>query len=391
MSSAPASSAPAESKLRDIRKLAALQLRPDLKPHPSMEYFEGAGFLSVRRRSGRGIVCKPPPRGEIKEFSRASRRRFIDTHAKLRDDAESKFCTLTYPDNFGPYVDHTKEFLHVLVKRLRRRWPDAAGTWKLEFLPRRSGEHKGEVAPHIHMNAYNIPEFFPFQEEHKQNFIVRLKQLASGEAMWEAHIFCPPGGQARCRYQSHYQNVEAEFCDGRECFAYLAALKGWPVMEECSDGTVVGHQDNIRQWLSRQWYDIVNSGDAAHYWAGTGVDCLPSEIARRYMVKRYMTKPGEDLALPCKPGRFWGVFNRAKLPWGNRVVKELTDPQSFKMRRVVRRFREARGYRGRNPNLRDDEFSVKLYCKVDALVPHLPQLIGIECEREASCPVRAED
>ncbi len=88
---------------------------------------EGQGGLfrvSMRgyARSGGGL------RGPIRGFSRASRRRCLETAARLSREAEALFMDFTYKDPVPSMREVERDRL-ALVKRLERRYPGASFMW----------------------------------------------------------------------------------------------------------------------------------------------------------------------------------------------------------------------------------------------------------------------
>ncbi len=108
--------------------------------------YRGASLLQVRLRPDvvhSAEKQKSAPRGEIVEFSAASRRRMLELLAKVEQSAVPIFVTLTYPDNFPLYREDYKGHLEAFCDRVQRRWPTAAIIWKLEFKARKIGEEQG--------------------------------------------------------------------------------------------------------------------------------------------------------------------------------------------------------------------------------------------------------
>ena len=89
----------------------------------------------IKRKARQGQADRPlKKRGCIKEFSRQSRMRLLWQLANLKGGSfkPALFITLTYPPGeFEPR--ETKRHLDNFLKRVRRRWPSAAGLWKLEY------------------------------------------------------------------------------------------------------------------------------------------------------------------------------------------------------------------------------------------------------------------
>lgn len=89
------------------------------------------------------------PRGQVVEFSDASRRRLIYKVAQVQKDKMPIFVTLTYPDEFPDNPKKWARDIDAFRKRFSRRgW---GAIWKKELKPRQSGKSVGKVAPHFHM------------------------------------------------------------------------------------------------------------------------------------------------------------------------------------------------------------------------------------------------
>ncbi len=315
---------------------------PPQRSVATVEVFKGAGYLAVNLESCDAFAVKPQPekRGEITHFTDASRRRMLDLLAKVLYAALPFWMDLTYPDLFPTSPTRWKRDLEVLAARFLRRWPEASNIWKLEFEPRKSGRNKGKLAPHFHNLPFNVPWEFPFMAETKDNY--RIYQNANGD--WVTEVFC------------------------------------WGERI----GLAVAGQDNLVQWVRRNWYDIVNSGDAKHYRAGTRVDTIDTrEGSFAYCSKRYVAKPEEVKKLGFKPGRFWGVWNRKCLPLGERRCYRVTRQQAIQLRRFIRRHRRAITppekrkwlFKGSGANAAKG-FTQKHYCNADFWLERLPRLLG---------------
>lgn len=109
-------------------------------------YVNGMGFRVERRLdgyswSGGGDGAGGGKRGRIKGFSKASAARLRDKVWKLPKSCVPVMVTLTYP--FLPSPEQAKRDLDAFCKALDRKYPKAAGVWKLEFT------RKG--VPHFHL------------------------------------------------------------------------------------------------------------------------------------------------------------------------------------------------------------------------------------------------
>jgi len=101
-------------------------------------------------------------RGKVRGFSRKSRKRMIDTIAKVRPKGSILFLTLTYPDDFpAGDADRWRRDREAIRKRIMRRLPEWGFIWRTEVKERLSGElNQGENAPHWHLLA-----FAPYQDD----------------------------------------------------------------------------------------------------------------------------------------------------------------------------------------------------------------------------------
>jgi hypothetical protein len=110
---------------------------------------------SLRGRVGGG------PRGRVCGFSYASRKRLLEKLARLDlclargCRSAATFLTLTYPGDEGdlPNPAQCKEHLRAFLERLRRRYPESSGVWRLQF---DSGGRR-DYHPHFHVILFNLP------------------------------------------------------------------------------------------------------------------------------------------------------------------------------------------------------------------------------------------
>jgi len=108
-------------------------------------------------KSGGGI------RGDIVGFSRASRKRMIEFMAKVRDDGDLYFVTMTYDDyswitHCGGHQDQWEAFR----RRIERAYQVCKALWRVELKEHKSGDLIGQLVPHFHMlvwtGGYNTDE-----------------------------------------------------------------------------------------------------------------------------------------------------------------------------------------------------------------------------------------
>jgi len=93
-------------------------------------------------------------RSTIKEYSRSSRKRQMETFARLIIPEKNVFVTLTYGQKFPPPI-FAKKHLDTLGKRLMRAYPHAAIGWRMEM------QRRG--APHFHLMILGV-NFVPIKK-----------------------------------------------------------------------------------------------------------------------------------------------------------------------------------------------------------------------------------
>lgn len=78
-------------------------------------------------------------------------------------------------------------------------------------------------------------------------------------------------------------------------------------------------------WLARAWAECSEDESPDHLKAGTRVESILSSNGAMYYTAKYMGKgvepKGDEWA---RAGRWWGVFNRAKVPWAPKRVSSLS-------------------------------------------------------------------
>jgi len=237
---------------------------------PFIEYCDGASLLKVSKSE----PCKPPlggKRGRVDGFSNSSRRRLMQTIAKVKRDADLPcFVTLTYPNEF-PSPKESKRHLDIFIKRLKRRF-DVGGIWKLE--PQERG------APHYHI------------------------------LVWGASV------------------------------------------------------DDLGQYIPWTWFEIAGNGDKNHLYFHAGMlnnkPCVQEvrsfrgvwSYAAKYLGKTF-TVAGWDNQ---ETGRFWAVFNRHLIPFGEVKIIEITKSKAVHIMRYQKRYAQLK---------RRNYPSLSTYCDVN--------------------------
>lgn len=93
-------------------------------------------------------------------------------------------------------------------------------------------------------------------------------------------------------------------------------------------------------WVSKAWYEVVKSGDIRHLHAGTRVERVKSQQGVMFYASKYLGK--EVLAEWGHAGRWWGIFNRESLPYGEIVNVEVTPEKAQDFIRYMRRYAHLR-------------------------------------------------
>lgn len=235
--------------------LTATHADPNPGDLPTLVVSLGGEYAKLSFPCHPGRRIKPPPRGPIRAFTPAARRRLMDRTAQI-DRTQVKrlplFITLTYPACWPTSTAECKRHLDTFWKRLVRKYPNASAIWKLEYQAR--------GAPHYHLLVWGV-DFVP-----------------------------------------HTQ-------------------------------------------VAFDWWQVVGTGDAAHLAAGTETKRVRSWRGVAYYAAKYLGKVGGEAPVG-KPGRFWGVLNRAHLPT-RLLVCYVAWRAAYRLRRVLWRRAASKGFPAR--------------------------------------------
>jgi len=241
---------------------------------PSIDILAQGGLfkLHVTRPDVKRVVVNAT-RGQIYEFSRRSRKRLLEKTARL-DYSQGKtiFVTLTYPFLF-PSPARAKEQLRAFLKRLAYhcRSKGIAAIWRLEFQKR--------GAPHFHLMLFGLP----------------FVDKADIQAMWMSVL------HTKTRVFTRIEMIQSAR-HARYYISKYVAKTPHPKSRICS----VREQDtgikgaNIRRWR--------------------GFNTRPYLAKTRTSVNRFT---GE--ILENNTGRWWGVINKAALPFAEPLSIEITE------------------------------------------------------------------
>jgi hypothetical protein len=93
-------------------------------------------------------------------------------------------------------------------------------------------------------------------------------------------------------------------------------------------------------WISRAWFEVVGSGDARHFRAGTNVKKVEGDFRKTaFYLSSYVSK--KEQVMPGNfTGRYWGKLNGSALPVSPLVVDALSRNQAIAANRIVRKVLE---------------------------------------------------
>ena len=128
----------------------------------------------------------------------------------------------------------------------------------------------------------------------------------------------------------------------------------------------------IKEWLSSSWYNVVRSGDINHLRAGTNIQTIRTHrgtmaYSSKELGKITQTHLSETYSAGV--GRWWGAYNRKSLPLLRSTSVELSEDQAVRLLRIARRYANLR-YKSRAYQ------SLTIFCDADAWWQRLPELTG---------------
>lgn len=224
----------------------------------------------------------------VSTFSWKSRRELVRKLDTLHRAARPVFVTLTLPRELEAKPTEAKEWLRVWLQRRCRHAPSMSAIWKME--PQEDG------TPHFHLFLFGIT-FIPWQ------------LVATS---W------------------------AETVTGTKCMEHPPIVRG----EE--------QGDIFREWLAR----MVEEGKVTPLFAkvasaATKVEAIRTRNGILSYAAKYLAKlPEGQMTLWEAPGRFWGIYQRAKLPVSRSVLFITTREAGVRLSRLMRRYLSATWRKG---------------------------------------------
>lgn len=206
-----------------------------------------------------------PVRGIVTEFSRRARarrlRRISTVNWALA--GRSMFVTLTYPDQVSDHTMQERKTHRYLINRSIVQWVGApkACFWRVEWLPRKSGEFIGQLRPHMHLLYLDCPLIDETQLRRrwadvigvtrKVQVDVRPLEIAEAVSVYVAK-YC-----AKVSDATYLDNVPKRNRSGRhagELRAKLIPLHTLEVVKRIDDAIVLALKRRACETL--WWYDL---------------------------------------------------------------------------------------------------------------------------------------
>jgi len=132
-----------------------------------------------------------------------------------------------------------------------------------------------------------------------------------------------------------FKRVERKFKDYWFVWKLEFQKRGAPhfhLLGSFGDDVVV--DDELRAWVSRSWYEVVNSGDEKHLKAGTRVDVLDGKKKVKMYVCKYVSK--EEPLKFGYVGRWWGKVGN--VPSVVKLGVRLQYREAVLVRRILKRW-----------------------------------------------------
>jgi hypothetical protein len=277
-------------------QLVAREVRPEPTPKKRghIEITRGAGVVKVQRPHEQH-TRQPPTReqGDIEGLSPSAARRLQVQMAKVRQDHQPVFATLTYPDLYAWWGDRLKEHIEKLWKRLDYHGAGLSMVWKIEIKRRKSG-------------ALGPEQYTPPDGDAPEG----------GCQMPHVHLLIfkdTPGAWDKAEYERMRRQISEHWHS---------------IVWKDADADQLGEmQDNLRE--DDRYEDVKED----HEEAGTRTERIRSRRGTLAYVSEYISKEESDLAHSI--GRYWGIYGRENMPWGVTVTVALGHTEACRMLRAI--------------------------------------------------------
>lgn len=200
-------------------------------------------------------------RGDIVGFSRASRKRMIEFMAKVRNQGDMYFVTMTYDDMswLTKSNAHHDDF-EAFRRRFERAFPNWSALWRVEVKERQSGLLTGQSVPHFHLLIFT----------HRSDDDETKKAHAHGLQTWGVSAW----GEILQAENPHFQNYGFHVSPVRNrkhAYSYVSKY--------------IGKQDNDTIPCGRRWGRI-GRFDTSYSETITLTD--DEAVAFKRLVKRWL-------------------------------------------------------------------------------------------------------
>lgn len=277
-------------------QLVAREVCPETTPKKRghIEITRGAGVVKVQRPHEQH-TRQPPKRksGDIEGLSPSAARRLQVKMAKVRQDHQPVFATLTYPDAYAWTGDQLKEQIKKFWQRLDYKEAGISMVWKIEIKRRKSGT----LGP----KQYTPPGMDPDDVE-------------GGCQMPHIHLLIfkdTPGEWSGAEYEHMKRKI----------------AKHWhEIVWKDADRE---HLQSVSDALRDEDHDVKQE----HADAGTRTERIRSRRGTLAYVSEYISK--EESSLGHSIGRYWGIYGRDSMPWGITVTVALGHTEACRMLRAI--------------------------------------------------------
>lgn len=247
-----------------------------------------AGFTSVR-------VPQSHQRGNVTYFSRKSRKRMLETIARLDRRKVSwgrfkpKFITLTYEENM---TDHqkAKRDLKVFVERMQERFPKFACVWRKEQ------QERGAI--HFHLMVFGTPFL-----------LIHTNESGMG---WQQHWNEVCGNSPDNRNSFDIELIDSMNGVAYYVAKYMAKEDGEELREVEQDVVCSGERVGAEQQAHDERTPYSAVGQPITQVIPNAVCPLGLSIVHKFSRR--------------STGRWWGVYGRKHMPWDIRSKHCVTVP-----------------------------------------------------------------
>jgi hypothetical protein len=237
----------------------------------------------VRAYERRKLAMQAAHRGKIKEFSKRSRHRLLTLVARLDAHISGVLVTLTYKSNMQDY-ELSKQHLDLVLRYLKYHYPQASALWRLEQ------QQRGAIHYHVMLLT-------------REHIWVDVNSL---RAHWR-HVI---GEDA---------SVNVKWVDNRKRAMMYVSKYVAKVSSQTND-------------MADSRASAEGNLDSMPYSEKTSLTGAAAKTACEFTSMPASEAPASSSFV----GRFWGVFNRCKLPLADEHVFEFGEKFAFEYVELAR-------------------------------------------------------